>query len=190
MARDGMNEAWLTDEALAQAVAQQDSAAFRLLTHRHYARGLSLALRVLGERSAAEDALQAAFLKLWSHADRYDAAKGSFRSWFSRVVVNCCLDGRRRLKLVEPMEAAAEVADSAPLPDAQLERRQQGEAVQAAMAGLPERQRAALALFYGEGLSMAEVANILETNAKAVESLLSRGRSALKARLGGVEHGV
>jgi RNA polymerase sigma-70 factor (ECF subfamily) len=59
--------------------------------------------------------------------------------------------------------------------------------VQQAAAALPARQRAALALFHGDGLSMAEIADALETSEKAVEGLLLRGRAALKETLTGLK---
>jgi RNA polymerase sigma-70 factor (ECF subfamily) len=88
---------------------------------------------------------------------------------------------------VAALDEAAEVADTAPTPLAAAEGAELAALVQAAAACLPERQRAALALFHGEGLSMAEIGAILETSEKAVEGLLLRGRAALKDQLTGLK---
>ncbi|MGL6044120.1 MAG: sigma-70 family RNA polymerase sigma factor, partial [Sandaracinobacteroides sp.] len=74
-------------------------------------------------------------------------------------------------------------ADAAPTPAGAAESADLAARVQAAARLLPERQRAALALFHGEGLSMAEIADALETSEKAVEGLLLRGRAALRDKL-------
>jgi RNA polymerase sigma-70 factor (ECF subfamily) len=78
---------------------------------------------------------------------------------------------------------AIEIADGEPTPARAAERADLAARVQAAAAELPERQRAALALFHGEGLSMQEIADALGTSEKAVEGLLLRGRTALKTKL-------
>jgi RNA polymerase sigma-70 factor (ECF subfamily) len=144
---------------------------------------LALCIRVLGDRQHAEDAVQEALTRLWREAHRFDPARGSFGGWWRRMLMNCALDGRRRLKPVAALDEVAEVADGTATPAAAAEAADLAARVQAAAACLPERQRAALALFHGEGLSMAEIGAILETSEKAVEGLLMRGRAALKARL-------
>jgi RNA polymerase sigma-70 factor (ECF subfamily) len=120
--------------------------------------------------------VQEAFLKLWTKAAHFDNSRGQFKSWFARIITNQALDRRRQLKPVETLEAAYAIADSAPTPEQSAEQQD----VHHALAMLPARQRAALALFYMEGFTMVEVAGLLETNEKAVESLLSRGRAALR----------
>ncbi|WP_374389621.1 RNA polymerase sigma factor [Sandaracinobacter sp.] len=144
---------------------------------------LGLAVRVLGDRALAEDAVQEAFTRLWREAHRFDPARGSFAGWWRRMLMNCALDGRRRLRPATPIEDAAEIPDAGPTPARAAEVADLAARVQAAAAGLPERQRAALALFHGDGLTMGEIAAALETSEKAVEGLLLRGRAALKERL-------
>jgi RNA polymerase sigma-70 factor, ECF subfamily len=165
------------DAPLLARVAARDSRAFAQLVERHHQRAYALAWRILGRPADAEDVVQEAFMKLWTGAARFDATRGRFSGWFARIVTNQALDGRRHMKPVAELEEAADVVDQAPSPEAIA----QGRDVHAALAELPPRQRAALALFYMEGYSMAEVAQILDSNEKAVESLLSRGRAALRA---------
>lgn len=168
---------------LAARVAGGDAEAFGLLVRGLAGPALALATRVLGDRALAEDAVQEALARLWREAGRYDPARGAFGAWWRRVLLNCALDGRRRLRPAAPLEAAAAVADPGPGPEATAASSALGRRLQAAMAALPPRQRAALALFHGEGHSMAEIAAALETTEKAVEGLLGRARADLRLRL-------
>lgn len=160
-------------------VAGGDARAFTLLVDDLYGPALRVAVRVAGDRAEAEDALQAALTRLWTEAARFDPAKGSVGGWFRRIVVNQCLDRRRRIKAVAPMDAAAGIASDLPDPFASAEANARARRVDAAMAQLNPRQRAAITLFHGEGASMAEVAAALDTTPKAVEGLLARARSEL-----------
>lgn len=162
-----------------RAVAEGDRRAFHALVQHLYGPGMTVALRVLGDRAEAEDAVQTAFLKLWRQARLFDPARGNVQGWFYRLLVNCCLDRRRMMKPVVMLDEAIDVADSAPLPDALAEQSGRASAVNAAVSALNPRQRAAIALFYGDGASMAEIADILDTTPKAVEGLLARARQVL-----------
>lgn len=173
-----------TDEQLVAAIVIQDVAAFAALVDRHHAQMLGLAFRTLGERARAEDAVQEAFLKLWTQAERFDPSRGTVRGWMSRILVNLCLDQRRSLRVVTPLDEADAIADGGMTPEQAAQQADGSRRLHDALDGLPARQRAALALFHLEGYSMAETAEILETNEKAVESLLSRGRAALRQLLG------
>lgn len=164
-------------------VAAGDARAFTALVGELYGPGLRVATRVAGDRAEAEDALQAALTRLWTEAGRFDPAKGSVGGWFRRIVVNQCLDRRRRLKLVAPLEAAASVPSDLPDPFASAAANARARRVDAAMATLNPRQRAAITLFHGEGASMAEVALALDTTPKAVEGLLARARIELSRLL-------
>jgi RNA polymerase sigma-70 factor (ECF subfamily) len=142
--------------------------------------GLRLADRTLNDRAGAEDVVQVALTRMWTMAARYDPARGSVEGWFRRIVVNLCLDRRRSLKLVAPLSEADNVASSAPDPFEQAVANDRRARLDGAMAALAPRQRAALAMFHGDGLSMAEIADALETTPKAVEGLLGRARIELR----------
>lgn len=163
-------------------VVAGDRRAFEALVLRLHGSSLRIATRVLGDRTEAEDALQAALIRLWTEAARFDPAKGSVEGWFRRILVNQCLDRRRRFRVVAPIEAAAAVPSDLPDPFASAVANARARRVDAAMASLNSRQRAAITLFHGEGASMAEIAATLDTTAKAVEGLLARSRIEL-ARL-------
>lgn len=166
--------------ALMLRVAQGDAAAFTQLVRLLERSALALATRTLMDRAAAEDVCQQAFTRLWTHGPRFDPARGSAEAWFRRILVNLCLDRRRALRPVQPLETAAEIADGAPDPEAAAIRADGHARLEAAMARLNPRQRLALSLFHGEGLSMAEIAAQMETTAKAVEGLLGRARNELR----------
>ncbi len=165
-------------------VTAGDVAAFNQLARALQGPGLRLADRTLNDRAAAEDVVQVALTRLWTLAERYDPARGSVEGWFRRIVVNLCLDRRRALRLVVPLEFAENVASNEPDPYQVAVASDQRRRLDAAMAHLAPRQRAALAMFHGEGMSMAEIALLIDATPKAVEGLLGRARMELRNLLG------
>ena len=170
-----------SDEALMARVAKGDQRAFRELARRHVPIMVGIARRMLGNAAEAEDVAQEAMLRVWTHAPRWQPL-ALFRTWLSRVVVNLCLDRKRKAAWVE-LEAAGEVADPAPLAGEAAETAERERLLAAAIAELPERQRAAIVLSYTEGMSNAQVAEILDTTVSAVETLLVRGKQNLRRAL-------
>ncbi len=168
------------DADLMAAVQRGDQPAFAVLVTRHHRRLYGLAWRILQDSAAAEDCVQDAMLKLWTHCARFDASRGALSAWLGRMVANQCLDRKRALRPVEQLAFAEALPDSAALPDTVIDQRHMARA----MNQMPVRQRAALTLFYVEGYSMMEVAQMLDSNEKAVESLLTRGRAGLRALVG------
>ena len=165
-------------------VVDGDRAAFEALVRALQAPGLRLADRTLNDTAAAQDVVQVALTRLWTLAGRYDPARGSVEGWFRRIVVNLCLDRRRAARPLVPLDTVHDLASDAPDPLALAIAADARARLAAAMAQLGERQRAALALFHGEGLSMAEIAAVLETTPKAVEGLLGRARMELQTIMG------
>ena len=164
-------------------IASGDRAAFTVLARRLQGPALRLADRTLNDRAAAEDVVQQALTRLWTEAARFDPARGAAEAWFRRILVNLCLDRRRSLKIVVPIEEAWDLASPDPDPLAASIAADQRRRLDAAMARLAPRQRLALALFHGQGLSMAEIAAELETTPKAIEGLLGRARNELRSML-------
>ena len=173
-----------TDEALMARIARGDERAFRTLVGRHLPAMLGLARRILGNAADAEDVAQEAMLRVWIHAPRWQPL-ALFRTWLTRVVVNLCLDRKRRAPWVA-LDAAGEIADPAPGAGEKAERDERDQMVAAAIAELPTRQRAAIVLTYGDGMSNAQVADILGTSVSAVETLLVRGKQNLRGALDNV----
>ena len=165
-------------------VVDGDRAAFEALVRALQAPGLRLADRTLNDTAAAQDVVQVALTRLWTLAGRYDPARGSVEGWFRRIVVNLCLDRRRAARPLVPLDTVHDLASGAPDPLALAIAADARARLAAAMSRLGERQRAALALFHGDGLSMAEIAAVLETTPKAVEGLLGRARMELQTIMG------
>ncbi len=171
-----------SDEALMARVARGDERAFQLLSRRHLPAMLGLARRILGNAAEAEDVAQEAFLRVWTHAPRWQPL-AQFRTWLTRIVVNLCLDRKRRAPWVD-LEAAGDIVDPAPGAGEKAEADERERMVAAAIEKLPARQRDAIMLTYGEGMSNAQVAEILDTSVSAVETLLVRGKQNLRRALG------
>jgi RNA polymerase sigma-70 factor (ECF subfamily) len=173
-----------SDEALMARVARGDERAFRELTRRHLPAMLGLARRILGNAADAEDVVQEAMLRVWTHAPRWQPL-ALLRTWLSRVVVNLCLDRKRRAAWVG-LDAAGELVDPAPGVTESAEAAERDRRLAAAIGDLPARQRAAIVLSYTEGMSNAQVAEILDTTVSAVETLLVRGKQNLRRALADV----
>ena len=161
-----------------------DARAFEALVRALQGPGLRLADRTLNDRAGAEDVVQVALTRLWSLAGRYDPQRGSVEGWFRRIVVNLCLDRRRALRPVVPIDLVGDLPSDAPDPLAAAIASDGRARLAVAMLQMLPRQRAALALFHGDGLSMTEIADVLETTPKAVEGLLGRARMELKRLMG------
>jgi RNA polymerase sigma-70 factor (ECF subfamily) len=173
-----------SDEALMARVARGDERAFQVLSRRHLPAMLGLARRILGSAAEAEDVAQEAFIRVWTHAPRWQPL-AQFRTWLTRVVVNLCIDRKRRAAWLGS-EAAGDIVDPAPGAAEKAEKDERERMLVAAIDKLPARQRSAIALTYGEGMSNAQVADVLGTSVSAVETLLVRGKQNLRRALGGM----
>lgn len=171
-----------TDEVLVAWSAGGDRRAFDEIVARHGPFALRVARRLLCDWLTAEDVVQEAMVRAWSQAKRFDPTKARFRTWLYRIVVNLCLDQKRRIE-PQSLPDDVEFADPSPPPDEILAARQRDVALASALRDLPERERAAMTLVYDEGLSAAETARILGASAKAVERLLARARARLRERM-------
>jgi len=171
------------DTDLVKRAGQGDRAAAQALMARHLPKMLTLARRMMGSQAEAEDAVQDAFLKLWTHAARWQPGKAKFETWLYRVTVNKCYD-RLRKRSGSNLDEAAEVADPAPAADSVLENAALAGEIETALAALPERQRAAILLCHHQECGNIEAAEILGISVEALESLLARGRRTLRAKLG------
>jgi RNA polymerase sigma-70 factor, ECF subfamily len=172
-----------SDEALMARIGRGDRAAFAILSRRYAAVCVALATRVLGNRTEADDVAQEALLRVWTNAPRWQPV-AKFRTWLTRIVINLCLDRKRRAPWIA-LEAAGQLTDPARDPAAQYERDERERLLAGAIGQLPIRQRAAIVLVYREGMSHAEAAEILDTSVSAVETLLARGKTALRRALKG-----
>jgi RNA polymerase sigma-70 factor (ECF subfamily) len=169
------------DRRLLRAHVDGDPDAFSELVRLHQRRLWAVALRTLGDPEEAADALQDALVSAFrsAHTYRGDAA---VTTWLHRVVVNACLDRVRRAK----------ARPTVPLPETDVaSRRDEHSATEtrvdvvAALARIPDHQRAALVLVDVQDLSVAEAARVLGVAEGTVKSRCARGRAALHAVLTG-----
>ena len=163
-----------------------DAGAFRVLLDRHLRPITVFAYRMLGESAEAEDVAQETFLKLWRQAPRW-RAEARATTWLHRVAHNLCLDRLRARRTVR-FAYAPDPPDRAPGPLGDHHRRQVSRAVDSALAALPPRQRAAITLVHHQELSQAQAAAVMGVSVEALESLLARGRRALRERLSPLRH--
>ncbi|MFC3070943.1 RNA polymerase sigma factor [Phenylobacterium soli] len=170
------------DEELLARVADGDPAAVRALVGRKLPRLMSLGQRMLGEAAEAEDMAQEAFLRVWKQAPRWKPGQARFDTWLHRVALNLCYDRLRKRREVVT-DAPPETADPAPSAERGLEAQDTAAQVAAAMAKLPERQREAIVLCHYQELGNIEAAAVMGVSVEALESLLGRGRRALRASL-------
>lgn len=171
-----------SDAALLARFCDGDQRAARALIERHAGRVLALGRRMLGDADEAEDVAQEAMVRLWRAAAEWEDRGARVSTWLHRVALNLCYD-RLRKKRGLPLEAAPEPEDPSPTAEARLTTASEEDELRAAIEELPDRQRAAIHLRHFEGRSNPEIADALEVSVEAVESLLARGRRALKARL-------
>ncbi|HTH99472.1 MAG TPA: sigma-70 family RNA polymerase sigma factor [Acidisoma sp.] len=170
------------DEMLILWSAQGDRRAFDEIVGRHGAFALRVASRVIPDKVIAEDVVQEAMVRAWSQAGRFDPGRAQFRTWLYRIVVNLCIDQRRRIA-PDQMPEDYDAIDEGPGAEEMVAVRERDVALRAALGTLPARQRAVLTLVYDEGVSGAEAGRILGLSAKAVERLLARARDHLRERM-------
>jgi RNA polymerase sigma-70 factor (ECF subfamily) len=173
----------LLDEYLLASARAGDSKAFDLLARRWQKKLLAHAWRLLGDPEAARDAVQEAWIEIVRGLPGLRDER-TFAAWAFRIVTRRCArsigSAVRRRKLA----AAIEPADGA-APDAATGL--DGDRLRAALRALPEEQRAAIALFHLEELSVAEVAVALDVPAGTVKTRLMHARRKLRAALEGEE---
>jgi RNA polymerase sigma-70 factor (ECF subfamily) len=170
-----------TDADLLRAHADGDPDAFGELVRRHRDRLWAVALRTLGDREEAADALQEALISAYRAADRF-RGDSAVTTWLHRIVVNACLDRVRR-RQARPAIGLADLPPNrepiAVLPDQDTARE-----VWAALAQLPAEQRVPLVLLEIQGYSVAEIAETLGVAEGTVKSRCARGRARLAVLLG------
>jgi RNA polymerase sigma-70 factor (ECF subfamily) len=139
-----------------------------------------------GDRAAAEDALQASYLKVLDGRARFDG-RASFRTWFFSVVRRTAAEQRRRNALgrLWPLAWLGSRADGRPDPAAALTHSETAGRLIAALAGLPRRQREVLHLVFYQDLSIAEAAEVAGISLGTARTHYERGKAALKKLLHG-----
>ena len=164
-----------TDEELLARVADGDRDAFGDLYQRYARAVLGLAIRRLGDRGRAEDAVQEAFASVWRAARSYKRERGPVAPWLYAVARNAIAD-RGRARTEPPAELADSPSDE-PGPPEQAEQSWVAYRVHRAMEELPESERTVLELAYWSGLSQSEISDYL---AIPLGTVKTRTRSGLR----------
>jgi RNA polymerase sigma-70 factor, ECF subfamily len=173
--------AHLSDEAVVALVARSDELALTELYDRFGRTAYGLALRVLRDRSLAEDAVQEAFLIAWRTADTFMPERARASTWLLTLVHRRAVDlvRREQRRRAEPIEVAGERAGEGAADEA-VWLRYERERVQAALRQLPDQQREALELAYYGGFSQSELAERLGQPVGTIKSRMFSGLARLR----------
>ncbi|MEY2520420.1 MAG: hypothetical protein QOF24_2179 [Verrucomicrobiota bacterium] len=178
------------DIRLMGLVSAGQTDAFEQLVERHQRLVIGTVARMLGNNSDAEDIAQQVFVRVWRNASRY-VPRARFTTWLLTITRNLVFNElRRRSRHAQvPLQTEADEEERplkderTPAPDASLLEQELHQAIDAAIASLPETQRMAVVLRRYEQLSYEEIAEILDQSVSAVKSLLFRARTELRASL-------
>jgi RNA polymerase sigma-70 factor (ECF subfamily) len=183
---DLSSDADRTDRATMERLASGDLGALDGLYEQYGAMAFSIAYRITGDRTAAEDVVQEAFLGAWRNAGRYVDARGTVRTWLLSIVHHRAIDAvRRRRPASELPETDAGLPQALTLPDtwAEVSDRLDRDDVLAALATLSDVQREAIELAYFGGLTQTEIAERTGVPLGTVKGRMRLGLSALRAAM-------
>ncbi len=178
----------LADEELMVLVDEKEPLAFEVFYDRHGGAAFSLAHRIVGNRAAAEDVIQEAFLSIWRSSARYDPARGSVRSWMLGIVRNRAIDALRRStgpapKLDLDDDAVLEVKAAENLTDSEAIRRDTADRVRGALGELPDEQSQVITLAYFGGFTHSEIAKMLGAPLGTIKGRMRLGLEKLRDSL-------
>lgn len=148
-------------ETIIGRVALKDRRAFAMLYDRTSAKLFGICLRILGDRAAAEDALQEAYVKIWQRADRFSAGRASAMAWLCAIARNQAIDvvrSRRAGVGTVELEAANALSDPAAGPERLAVAADDGRRIELCLAELDGERASAVRGAYVEGLSYQELA--------------------------------
>jgi RNA polymerase sigma-70 factor (ECF subfamily) len=154
------------------------------LYDRHQRMVFRTALSITGDPEAAGDLLHEVFLRLHRFAHRVDPER-PLEPWLYRVTVNQSCTWVKRRRWMQPIEELADwlIGDNRNSPPQHMERHEERQALEQALAALPLAHRTVIVLYYVNDLAVQEIADILDVPAGTVKSRLYYGRKALKERL-------
>jgi RNA polymerase sigma-70 factor (ECF subfamily) len=176
------------DRATLERIAGGDNGAIEILYERYKSMAYALALRITGDPATAEDVVQDAFIGAWRNAARYEAGRGSVKTWLLSIVHHRAIDATRRRRPTTELPAGdLPTPPSLTLPDvwAEVAGRLDREAIVAALGTLSDVQREALELGYFGGLTQQEIAARTGTPLGTVKSRMRLGLLALRRALSG-----
>jgi RNA polymerase sigma-70 factor, ECF subfamily len=178
----------LADEDVMQLVRRGDARAFEIIYERHSAAAFSLAYRMMGTRSGAEDVTQDAFLSLWRSGARYDRARGSVRTWVLGIVHHRAIDALRRATVHDKRRAGDEGIEerfeASERTDVEAARREEAGTVRDALSTLPADQCQVIELAYFGGFTHTEIAEMLDAPVGTIKGRMRLGLKKMRAQLG------
>jgi RNA polymerase sigma-70 factor (ECF subfamily) len=178
----------LADEELMPLIGEKNPDAFEVFYDRHGGVAYSLAYRIVGERGAAEDVTQEAFISIWRSGARYDAARGSVRTWMLGIVRNRAIDALRSKagrapKLDFDDDSILEHRPAEELTDSEALRRETAQEVRGALGELPGEQSKVITLAYFGGFSHSEIAGMLGVPLGTVKGRMRLGLEKIRGEL-------
>jgi RNA polymerase sigma-70 factor (ECF subfamily) len=188
MTRDDMTK---SDQELIREIQSGTTSSFRVLVERHKDKAFTLALRVLRQRTEAEEALQDAFLRAFQALDDF-RGDAKFGTWFYRIVYNVCLTrlGRTKQDTVhlsfqddEDEKITLQIASDDCLPDEVLEQSEFMTLISQEIERMPEHYRTIITLYYINELSYEEMSDVLQLPLGTVKTHLFRGRALLRSTM-------
>jgi RNA polymerase sigma-70 factor, ECF subfamily len=179
----------LADEEVMQLVQKGDPRAFELLYDRHGGVAFSLAYRMVGKQAPAEDVVQEAFLSIWRSRLRYDATRGSVRTWVLGIVHNRGIDALRRSTVHdrrrETLDVVEERFEARERTDVEVARREEARSVRGALDTLPVEQRQTIELAYFGGFTHSQIAKLLDEPVGTVKGRMRLGLEKMRRQLVG-----
>lgn len=169
-------------------VDRKDPDAFEALYGRHGGAAYSLAYRIVGDRTLAEDTTQEAFLSIWRSNSRFDRARGSVRSWVLSVVRNRAIDALRRgganaPKLDRDDDAVLDGRPAAERTDTEALRNETAAELRGALRSLPDEQSKVIELAYFGGFSHSEISEMVGLPLGTVKGRMRLGLEKIRAEL-------
>lgn len=185
--RNGEDRARLADEDLVVQIARGDERSFEVLYDRHGKVAWSLAFRLLGEREAAEDLVQEAFLAVWNGAAGYSQAKGSVRTWVLSIVHHRAVDRLRQTsasrRRQDALEQVAMIEPAAPDAAEVALARVEATEIRTALGEVPGDQLEVLRLAYYGGYTHHEIADMLSLPLGTVKSRMRLGLERVRRNI-------
>jgi RNA polymerase sigma-70 factor, ECF subfamily len=178
----------LADEELMPLVGRKDAEAFEVLFDRHGGAAYSLAYRIVGDRAAAEEVTQEAFISVWRSGARFDAARGSVRSWLLSVVRNRAIDFLRSRagkapKLTFDDDSVLEQRPAQERTEEEALQRETSAELRGALGKLPGEQSKVIELAYFGGFSHSEIARMLNLPMGTVKGRMRLGLEKIRGDL-------
>jgi RNA polymerase sigma-70 factor (ECF subfamily) len=170
------------DEKLMMLIQQGDHRACQELVERHLPPLHRYAVRLLGNITEAEDAVQDTFIKVWQNARQWQPGKARVTTWLHTIAHNVCIDKLRKARHFSEVDMT-ELSSVTPGPQETMTLSSEAAIVFNSLGLLPEKQRSAIVLCHYQGFSNRDAAEILDCSVDALESLLARARRKLKQTL-------